>query len=298
MLNFLFFCNQNNCFLTPCALVALLVFFIGALVCSIELRARRLEKLIQEKTHALSKTLQELKSTQLRLLETGKISAMASLSAGILHQLSQPITAIQGFIKFMRKEMKEDDQFYRPVKLMDEQTDYIKQMLEDLMELIRHREIKKEKISVNLYLRKALDLLVDELRIRRVNWDVVYGKDLPEVFADGIHLQQVFMNIAVNAIQALGTLPGGVERSLKIISSFDQPANKIRVIFSDNGPGLSREDKNIIFEPFFSTKTKGSGIGLALCKDLVAEHGGSISVESQPGQGAVFVVALPVANVL
>lgn len=272
--------------------MAILVLFMGGLIFSLESRARNLEKQIQKKTQELLRIRQELKAIQLRLLETGKTSAIASLSAGILHQLSQPITAIQGFVKFMRKEMKEADPFFKPVKLMDEQVDYIRQMLEDLMELIRHQEVKKERVNVNMYLKKAVDLLVDELRIRRINWEVVYGENIPLVYADGIHLQQVFMNIAVNAIQAVGTLPKGAPRLLKIASSFEENSRKIIISFSDTGPGLSVEDQDMIFEPFFSTRTKGSGIGLALCKDLITEHGGTITVESRPGQGAMFLISL------
>jgi len=282
-----------NPYSIPSALVAILIVLSGLLIFSLRRQIKRLEGEIQKKTQDFSTVVDELKTTQLKLIETGKISAVASLSAGILHQVSQPITAIQGFAKFMRKEMKADNPFYKPAQLIDEQSAYLKEMLEDLMELIRHREIKKENININVSIRKATDLLTDELRIRRVNWDVVYGEDLPQVYADAIHLQQVFMNVVVNAVQALEALPKGSERRLKIISQFDAADKKVTVSFGDNGQGLSMEDKNQVFDPFFTTKTKGSGIGLALCKDLIAEHGGTIRVENRKDQGATFIISLP-----
>jgi len=257
---------------------------------------KSLEEQVKEKTKEIAKVFAELKATQLRLIETGKISAVASLSAGILHQVSQPITAIQGFAKFMRKEMKEDDPFYKPAKLIDEQSAYLREMLEDLMELIRHREITKKNIDINAAIKKATDLLTDELRIHRVNWEVLYGENLPAVYADMIHLQQVFMNIVVNALQAVESLAKGSERRLRIVSEFDKEHQQVVVSVYNNGPGLSLEDKNQIFEPFFSTKTKGSGIGLALCKDLIAEHGGTIQVENQKDQGVTFIISLPAAG--
>ncbi len=258
---------------------------------SLELREE-----VDKKTRQLSGAVEQLKATQVKLFETGKISAMASLSAGILHQISQPITAIHGFVKFMRKEMKENDPFFKPVILMDEQSQYLKSMLEDLMELIRHRKIKKDYVNVNQSLKKAVDLLTDEIRIRRVELQVNMAESLPTVYADAIHLQQIFMNIMVNAIQALSNLEKGALRRLLVVTRYEETAQEVVIAFRDSGPGLSQDDKNNVFEPFFSTKTKGSGIGLALCKDLIAEHGGTIDVVSDGWQGATFVIKIPKAT--
>ena len=181
---------------------------------------------------------------------------------------------------------------------MEEQSQYLKEMLEDLMELIRHREIKKENISINPCIQRAMNLLTDELRIQRVNWDLILGENLPLVYADGVQLQQVFMNIVINAVQAMNLLPKGSLRYIKITSQYDKSPNEVVISFKDTGPGLDLEDQKQIFEPFFSTKTKGAGIGLALCKDLVAEHRGTITVESQPGEGATFIIRLPCVDSL
>ncbi len=259
-------------------------------------RAKELESEVAAKTQEISKIVEELRTTQLKLLETGKVSALASLSAGILHQISQPITAIHGFVKFIKKEMPADQPFYKPICLMEEQSVYLKEMLEDLMELIRHREIKKDNIDVNSCVQRAVNLLTDELRIRRVDWDLILTEDLPTVHADAVHLQQVFMNIIINAIQAMSDLPRGSRRYLKITSEYSRQKNQVVVSLTDSGPGLTPELSAQIFEPFFSTKTTGSGIGLALCKDLIAEHGGTIEVESAPGQGAMFVIRLPCSD--
>src|SRR3990167_6474506 len=115
----------------------------------VERHARELEAEVERKTEELSRVLNDLRAMQFKLLETGKRSALASLSAGILHQISQPITAIHGFARFVKKEMKESEPFYRGITIIEEQSVYLKQMLEDLMELIRHRENKKENIDVN-----------------------------------------------------------------------------------------------------------------------------------------------------
>ena len=259
-------------------------------------KVRRLEAEIQQKSEEAAKAAEELNAAQLKMIETSKLSAVSSLGAGILHQLSQPITAIHGFVKFMKKEMKETDPFYKPVKLMEEQSVYIKDMLEDLMELIRHRTIEKKNININECITRVTNLLTDELRIRRIKWDLELGENLPQVFADAVHVQQIFMNIIVNAMQALVTLPKGSMRRLVIRSQYDEQEQQVVITFEDNGPGLSVEDQTQIFEPFFSTKTKGAGLGLALSKDLVAEHGGYLDAVNKPDAGAVFTVRFPVVS--
>ena len=276
-----------------CFIISLTYSVIKHHTLMVEQQALELEERVKEKTKEITHVLEDLRATQVKLLETGKISTLASLSAGILHQVSQPITAIHGFAKFIKKEMKETEPFYRGIVIIEEQSVYLKQMLEDLMELIRHREIKKENIDINQCLTRSTHLLTDELRIRRVNWDMNLAENLPQVYADAIHLQQVFMNIIVNAVQALGALPKGAERKLKITSQFDKTASKVVILFEDNGPGISEADRKQIFEPFFSTKTKGSGIGLALSKDLIAEHRGEIDIGTSSGPGATFIIRLP-----
>ena len=272
---------------------------LGLWLCVLYWEHRRKTKVFERELERKNKELQdaiaELKRTQVRLIESGKVSAAAALSAGILHQISQPITAIHGFVRFMKQEMSADNTFYRPVCLMDEQSVYLKEMLNNLMVLIRHRKIEKVSADVNAVVERSLSLLADELRIRRVHWDQSFDNDIPKVLADPIHLQQVFMNITVNACEALAGLPRGQERSLHVSTNFDTINHEIKVTFKDNGPGIPAEIKAHIFEPFFSTKTTGAGIGLALCHDLVAEHGGVIKVDSG-SSGTTFVVVLPVES--
>jgi len=271
-----------------CVLIVLLV----AIILWLFIENRRLDAENSQKTKALETTIKELKAAQIRLMESGKKSALAALSAGILHQISQPITAIHGFVRFMKKEMKPEDVFYRPVMVMDEQSTYIRDMLENLMELVRHRKIQKDAVDVNVVLSKAINLLSDELRIRRVGWDLHLDKEAPQVFADALHLQQVFMNLAVNAMEALSEQPAGQVRVLEITTRWDKEQSLVVVCFKDNGPGIGLELQKNIFDPFFSTKENGSGIGLALCHDLIVEHGGKIKVDSNP-EGSVFTISMP-----
>jgi len=252
----------------------------------------RLNRALKEKNLQLEGTIMELKAAQVKLMESGKKGAVAALSAGLLHQISQPITAIHGFVRFMKKEMPADSPFYKPVCVMDEQSFYIKDMLANLMELIRHRTITKTNININTVIHKSINLLQDELRIRRIGWDAELDEQIPMVYGDALHLQQVYMNLVVNAMEALSEMPHGSPRTLLVSSQFDYENYQAIIIFRDNGPGIAHEHQSKIFDPFFSTKPQGSGIGLALCHDLVNEHGGSIKVDSNQG-GTVFTIKLP-----
>ena len=253
----------------------------------------RLNYALKEKNSQLEATIKELKAAQVKLMDSGKKGAVAALSAGLLHQISQPITAIHGFVRFMKKEMDINSPFYKPVCVMDEQSFYIKDMLANLMELIRHRKIQKTEININSVIYKSINLLLDELRIRRVGWDMQLDDSVPVHFWEmPLHLQQVFMNLVVNAMEALSEMPHGALRTLLVTSKYDADNHQAVIIFKDNGPGIAHEHQAKIFDPFFSTKTQGSGIGLALCQDLVYEHGGSIKVDSS-NDSTVFTVKLP-----
>jgi signal transduction histidine kinase len=252
----------------------------------------RLNRVLKEKNLQLEATIMELKAAHVKLMDSGKKGAVAALSAGLLHQISQPITAIHGFVRFMKKEMDINSPFYKPVCVMDEQSFYIKDMLANLMELIRHRQIQKTQTNINIVIHKSVNLLLDELRIRRIGWDLQLGEQIPLIYGDALHLQQVFMNLIVNAMEALSETPHGAARTLLVSSKYDAENNQAVIIFKDNGPGIAHELQAKIFDPFFSTKSQGSGIGLALCQDLINEHGGSINVESNQ-DGTIFTVKLP-----
>ena len=256
------------------------------------IRNIRLNQALKEKNVRLEAAIKDLKVIQNKMMDSGKRGAVASLSSGLLHQLSQPITAIHGFVRFMKKEMDINSPFYKPVCIMDEQSFYIKDMLANLMELIRHRTVQKTQTSVNVIIYKAINLLVDELRIRRIGWDIQLDDQIPLIFGDALHLQQVFMNLIVNAMDALSEKPHGSACSLLITSKYESEHRQVVIMFKDNGPGIAPENQSKIFDPFFSTKEQGSGIGLSLCQDLVVEHGGKISVESSK-EGTVFTVKLP-----
>jgi signal transduction histidine kinase len=138
----------------------------------------------------------------------------------------------------------------------------------------------------------VLKLIDADLRSRQVTVTTELREGLPQLFADRAQLQQVFLNLFTNAIEAMRTVTDGV-RLLRIKSDFIQERSGILITVEDSGPGIDSRDKKRILEPFFSTKPTGTGIGLAICQSIVESHGGHIRVSDNHPRGAIFHVALP-----
>ncbi len=250
---------------------------------------------VREREQEIDLANKRMENARIKLVDAGKATIFANLSAGILHQICQPITAVHGLVKFLKKDMKETDPYYKSVDLVYEQSVYIKEMLNDLMDLMRHKETKKENIDVNDCIERSLRLVKDEFRIKRIEWDFIPGENLFRVYADAIQLQQVFMNIIVNAVQVLSRMPKGERRYIRIETKYHAKIDRIIVSIENTGPGLLDEERHSIFEPFVSG-SDGAGLGLALCKDLLDDHGGDIAVENMDNeacQGVRFSIFLP-----
>jgi len=286
-------------------LVSLLLIALGVVV-YLQRKSDRANKLLKaakseshkqlaKKSAEVFDIVDKLRKTQMVLLESGRASALATLSSGILHQISQPITALYGMAKYMKEEVKEDDKFYKPVCLMEEQAVELKGKLENLMQLVSHHKLVKETININDVITKAMGLLVDEMKKRRIRWLAHLGQDMPVIYGDSIALQQVIMNIAMNSAQSLEGTEKDYIRHFVISSEYDKTKDEIMIIFIDNGPGIIATDQEKVFEPFFTTKKNALGIGLSLCKNLLAEHLGSIEFTSEREE-TIFKVRIPSKN--
>lgn len=277
------------------------VIFLTYLLIQLKKRRKVLKRLqedLQSKDREIADLNNKLDAAEQEFFENERISFLSHTSAGILHQISQPITAIYGFVKFMKKEIKPGDQFYTPVLLMEEQSQHLKKMLDDLMELIQKRPLVKENVNVNEIIEKSMRLVSDELKIRRIQPALQLKENLPMVYVDRVSLQHIFMNLIINAMEALSTSRAGYVRIFQITSSFNETTQEIEIFFKDSGPGIEDKDRERIFEPFFSTKKNGCGMGLALCRELAAGLKGTLSFENGRGGITSFVVRLPSAGSL
>jgi signal transduction histidine kinase len=231
------------------------------------------------------------------LRHSEKLATVGQLASGLAHEIGTPLNIITGRIELTRRKIN-DLEVQKNLEIIAEQTDRITKIIRQLLGYVRKKKISQRRINVNDLLDRTLSFL--DYQILRQNVELVkdYPKNLPQIYGDRDQLQQVFLNLFLNALQAMpkgGTLRLSV--SLKQISKEGNEENKrfyIEIDVEDSGVGMKREVLENIFNPFFTTKDSGSGLGLMVTKGIVQDHEGWIEVESEVGKGSRFKVYFPV----
>jgi two-component system NtrC family sensor kinase len=236
---------------------------------------------------------EDLRRAQSHLVQTEKLATMGALLAGVAHELNNPLAVVMGRAALLHQKLGGG--------LLGADTEKLAQaarrcarIVRSFLALARHRPPERQRASLNQIVHEAVELLAYPLRTDNVEVTLGLAEDLPMLWADPDQLHQVVVNLIANAHQAMcETLP---PRRLTITSRYESETRRVSLEVADTGPGIPPEIQARTFEPFFTTKPpgQGTGLGLSLCQGLVEGHGGSIRVDSQPGQGAVFVVELPV----
>jgi two-component system NtrC family sensor kinase len=247
--------------------------------------SRAIERLDAQRTQA--------RLVQERLLQSEKMSSVGQLVSGVAHELNNPLTGIMGFAQLLLlREL--DDTPRRQVETIYAEAERASKIVDNLLTFARRRKAQKEPANLNTLMERVLELLNYDLRVRNIETSLHLDPDLPETMVDANQVQQVFLNIIINAEQAMRSASDGGEGTLRISSSHGDGI--VRISFKDSGPGMSAETMRRIFDPFFTTKEagEGTGLGLAISYGIIEEHGGRIWAESEVGRGTSFVIELPV----
>ena len=238
-----------------------------------------------------STDITEEKKLQEHLIQSDRLISLGQLSAGVAHEINNPLTAILGYSHILLQDAEPNSEKEESLQIIKKQVENCKVILDDLLIFSRARPNKKDYFSINDVVRGVIPLVKKDTRDKRIFLELSLQDNMPPYFGDQIKITQVFLNLLNNAIYAVET--GG---SVIIDTKWDEADNSIYVSFIDNGPGVSEEDRKHIFDPFFSTKPQGqgTGLGLSVSYGIISEHGGEIRVESQPGKETVFTIFLPV----
>ena len=243
----------------------------------------------------LSKTLDDmntkLKSSYDLLLHSEKMALMGQVVAGIAHELNNPLTIVIGNIQLMMmRELNEKN--VQSLTRIKDGADRASRIVKNLLTFARQEKPERKPTDINVVLKKSLELRAYELKVSNIEVSTQLEPALPETMADPHQLQQVFLNLIVNAEHAMIDAHG---KGLLRLSTRSE-TGKILIFFSDDGPGIPHENLRRIFEPFFTTKSvgKGTGLGLSICQGIIGEHGGRIDVVSTIGRGTTFIIELPV----
>jgi two-component system NtrC family sensor kinase len=249
---------------------------------------RTLEQKVEERTA-------ELKTTQSQLLHSGKLAAVGALAATVAHEINNPLTGVYTYIKLMERKIgqgqygTEDVEKYRGyLDTMRREVERTTAIVQNLLDFTRPKEPVRKRLDLVNVVEESLSLIRNKLSLNNVEV-VNLMKPLPEILADPAHMKQVFLNLLINACEAMEN--GG---TLTIRSVFSEGENTATVAVRDTGVGIGPENLARIFDPFFSTKEKGTGLGLSVVNGIVTRHNGKVEVDSTPGKGTEVRVTLPI----
>jgi signal transduction histidine kinase/CheY-like chemotaxis protein len=232
---------------------------------------------------------------QSKLLQTEKMAAVGQLVSGIAHELNNPLTSIMGYAQLLLGHGLNASQFSEAGKVFRE-AERARRIVKNLLYFARENEPERTRVDLNEIVERTLALRSYELKVEDILIERDLAPDLPETMADPYQLQQVVLNLLINAEQALlqDRGKGHVRIRTRLVEG-----SRISIEVSDDGPGIPREIVSRIFDPFFTTKPAGlgTGLGLSIVYGIVKQHDGEVTVENQPSGGARFVVELPVIKV-
>ena len=245
---------------------------------------RTLEKKVEERTR-------ELREMQAHLIQSEKLASLGKLAAGIAHEINNPLGGILIYSHLLLEDTPKKSPHYENLKKIVKETSRCKDIVKGLLEFARPKEPEMSQINLNEVLNRSLAIVEGQALFQNIKINKKFASALPKIVADGSQLQQVFMNIIINAAEAMDG-----KGTLSLSTSMDTDGIHIEAKIADTGHGIKEEDKKRLFEPFFSTKEvgKGTGLGLAISYSIIQKHLGTIEVESREGKGSTFTVKLPV----
>lgn len=250
----------------------------------------------------VARDMREIRRLEAQLVKSEKLVAIGKLAAGVAHEINNPLNVISGHAEMLSMEKSKDENAKRVAGIIMEQTKRATTIIQSLLHFSRQIKLKMGPVDVNKTLEETLPLLTYQVEVENINIVRELTSDLPKIIANSGQLQQVFLNIMLNAVQAM---PNGGALTIRTYAAeatefgrrkadIFKRGDKIVVIeFRDTGNGIPEEELERVFDPFFSTKEGGTGLGLSICHGIIDAHQGMIEVKSKKGEGASFIIKLP-----
>ena len=251
-----------------------------------KMRYQKTSERLEESYIKLKSQADQLLDTEEQLRRADRLSALGELSAGMAHEIRNPLGSIRGTAEILREGIDKDDKRFEFAEILVKEVDRLEGVVRDFLNFARPTDQQLKSVPVCEALHEVVTLARQQAI--KSNVDVILETDDSKkmVAGDFEQYKQAFLNLVLNALQAMpdgGTLDIGCRKQ----------DGKLRITFTDSGPGIPEELQDRIFNPFYTTRSEGTGLGLAITHRIIDGHGGKLFVESVPGEGATFVVELP-----
>ena len=221
-------------------------------------------------------------------LQTEKLSSLGRMAAGIAHEINNPLAGILLYSTNLVKKVPQKGPLREGLDVIIHETIRCRGIIQELLEFSREKEPRKIPADIHEIIIKALNILENEFRLRHIQLEKDLSEGMPKALLDVDQMEQVFINLLLNAVEAMQE-----EGTIRIRTRVDLDKKRLTVEIEDTGCGISPENLGKIFDPFFSTKPKGSGLGLAVNYGIIEKHGGNIRVSSKLDRGTCFTIEIP-----
>jgi signal transduction histidine kinase len=265
----------------------LLFLVIGSVAGLLIDRIRREREEHRRTAEELSRAYDQLQTTFERLRLVDRLSALGALSAGMAHEIKNPLGSIMGSIEILESEVQEGDSKREFVEILKKEIQRLSEIVSNHLDLVRPGTPQRELHDLQGIVESVVELTTQQAAKQGVRLRVDVAGDPPRIMIDGQQVRQAVLNLVINAIQAL---PRGGQVRVRV----EGDARHVRVVVDDDGPGLDEEMLRRAFEPFFTTKEGGTGLGLSIAFQIADQHGGDLRAENRSAGGARFCLELPV----
>lgn len=233
------------------------------------------------------KRREELKKAQEELVQANKYKVIGELAAGIAHEIRNPLGSIQGSLEILRKDYQPEDSKYEFLNILLKEVKRLNKVITDFLNYAKPALPNLIDTDINQLISETVLILSPQAVKKEVSLKTELEKNLPRIKTDPSQLKQAFINLILNSLEA-------IEDKGEITISAHQDKNRLKIVFQDNGKGMSEETKSKIFTPFFSTKEGGTGLGLGIVERIIQNHKGEIKVESTLRKGTIFTLSFPI----
>jgi two-component system sensor histidine kinase HydH len=237
-------------------------------------------------TLLLMQDLSQVKTLEEELRRSERLAALGKMAAGVAHELRNPLSSIKGLALVLRSRFLDDNNDRETATILVHEVERLNRSISELLAYARPQQLQKKWVDLQNLLHKAVSLIRIDAETAGIELTTSFQNDLPMVSADEDKLNQVLLNLLLNGIQAM-------EEGGRLDIRVGATDRKIEIVVTDNGCGISKEDLGHVFDPYFTTKPEGTGLGMAMSAKIVEEHGGEIHLQSKLGEGTSVIVEIP-----